>query len=255
MRIFIKAVSGMPEAETEYTAWQGFQELGFKPIFFESESELRDIRPDDLIVGGISVIKRKMQEWGVALSEYDYPPELADFLGRRIWTDTLGAILSDPGKWPIFVKPIRNKAFVGFLLERERDVPRLRQSKEDEPVLCSEPVKFVAEWRAFVRYGRVVDVRGYRGDWRYHYDSEVVERAVGAFSSAPAGYAMDFGLTSDGRTLVVEINDGFGLGCYGLDPVEYAKLLSARWCELVGIHDECDVYHEGIDWKKASRNR
>ena len=116
-------------------------------------------------------------------------------------------------------------------------------------------MEFVAEWRAFVRYGRVVDVRGYRGDWRYHYDSEVVERAVGAFSSAPAGYAMDFGLTSDGRTLIVEINDGFGLGCYGLDPVEYAKLLSARWCELVGIHDECDVYHEGIDWKKASWNR
>ena len=54
MRVFIKSLNGIPEAETEYTAWQGFQELGFKPIFFESESELRDIRPDDHPNCGIS---------------------------------------------------------------------------------------------------------------------------------------------------------------------------------------------------------
>ena len=49
---------------------------------------------------------------------------------------------------------------------------------------------------------------------------------------------------------MVEVNDGFALGTYGTDAVEYAKLLSARWCELVGIHDECDQYFEAVDWKK-----
>jgi hypothetical protein len=52
-----------------------------------------------------------------------------------------------------------------------------------------------------------------------------------ALKECPAGYAMDFGLTEDGRTLLVEINDGFALGSYGLDPIQYAKLLSACWAE------------------------
>ena len=162
----------------------------------------------------------------------------------------MDAVLLDRRKWPVFVKPVKDKVFVGFLLRREKDIPRLREAKSDEPVLCSEPVEFVTEWRAFVRYGRVFDVRPYRGDWRYHYDSDVIDQTVRDYSTAPAGYAMDFDLTEDGRTLLVEINDGFALGCYGADPIQYAKLLSARWCELVEIHDECDLYFEGADWKK-----
>jgi hypothetical protein len=34
---------------------------------------------------------------------------------------------------------------------------------------------------------------------------------------------------------LIEANDGFALGCYGLDPVIYATLLEARWCELAGL--------------------
>ena len=56
--------------------------------------------------------------------------------------------------------------------------------------------------------------------------------------------------TPSEHTRVLEINDGFALGSYGLDPIQYAKLLSARWAELTGIHDECDVYFEGADWRK-----
>ena len=50
--------------------------------------------------------------------------------------------------------------------------------------------------------------------------------------TAPAGYGIDFGITDDGKTLLVEVNDGHSLGNYNLRPVEYAKLLEARWDEL-----------------------
>ena len=101
-----------------------------------------------------------------------------------------------------------------------------------------------------MRYGNIWDVRPYRGDWHRNFDPEILEQAVKAFKSAPAGYAMDIGVTEKGQTLLVEINDGFALGCYGADAIQYARLLSARWCELVGIHDECDTYLEAVDWKK-----
>ena len=36
------------------------------------------------------------------------------------------------------------------------------------------------------------------------------------------------------------MNDGYSIGCYGLNDVLYAKFLYARWAELTGTVDECD---------------
>ena len=47
----------------------------------------------------------------------------------------------------------------------------------------------------------------------------------------------NFGKTDDGRTLLIEMNDGFAIGCYGLDDTLYAKFLAARWAELTGTKD------------------
>ena len=250
MRVFIKTnEKGIPETETDYTAWQGFLSLGFNPIFYSSEKEIEDTRPDDLIVGGVSIIKRKMDSFCITIHEYDYPEELHEYLGRRIWNDKLDSVLKKTEDWPVFVKPIKDKAFVGFVLRSLTDVPRLRDTKKAEPVLCSELIEFDAEYRAFTRYGKIWDVRPYRGDWHVRYDPGILDDMINDFHSIPAGCAIDVGVTKDGRTLLVEINDGFALGCYGAEPVQYAKLLSARWCELVGIHDDCDLYYEGADWR------
>jgi len=109
MKIYIRtSTNGFPETETEYTAWQGFVELGFQPVFYEAEAELTDCRPDDLIVGGVSTITRKMNEYGIQISEYDYPEELSGFLGRKVWNDTLEGILSKQEQWPVFVKPVKD---------------------------------------------------------------------------------------------------------------------------------------------------
>ena len=50
--------------------------------------------------------------------------------------------------------------------------------------------------------------------------------------------SMDICYTRDGRTLLVELNDAYSLGCYGLPGVLYAKLISARWSQLLGREDE-----------------
>lgn len=89
-----------------------------------------------------------------------------------------------------------------------------------------------------MRYGEILDVRPYKGDWRLHFDPSTIESAVKEYRDAPAGYGIDFGVTADRRTLLVEVNDGYALGCYGLQHDLYAQLLSARWSELVGVEDE-----------------
>ena len=59
------------------------------------------------------------------------------------------------------------------------------------------------------------------------------------YTDAPKGYAIDFGVTADGKTVLIEVNDGYALGSYGLMEIDYAKLLSARWAELTETQDEC----------------
>lgn len=169
----------------------------------------------------------------------DYPVELKKYLGRKIWQTKMNEVNNNPDCWPVFVKPIEDKQFTGVVVRSPKDLIGCGIEGVNQDVYCSEIVKFVAEWRCFVRYGHILSVRPYKGDWRKHYDYRVIENAVKEFTSAPAGYAIDFGLTDDGRTLLIEVNDGYALGCYGLFYIDYAKLLSARWDELTGTEDEC----------------
>ena len=90
----------------------------------------------------------------------------------------------------------------------------------------------IAEHRCFLTDGAPVGLRQYRGDPLIFPDATVIRAALAAFPSAPAGCAVDFGVTSSGDTVVVEVNDGYAIGAYGPHPVLYAKLIAARWTEI-----------------------
>ncbi|MGM1015541.1 hypothetical protein [Limosilactobacillus fermentum] len=40
------------------------------------------------------------------------------------------------------------------------------------------------------------------------------------------------------ETIFLEANDAYSLGNYGLFPIRYAKMISARWAQLLGREDE-----------------
>ena len=60
-------------------------------------------------------------------------------------------------------------------------------------------------------------------------------------------FTIDIGVTKDGRTLLIECNDAYSLGAYGLEDYKYAKMLSARWSQLLNREDVFDYrkYREG----------
>lgn len=220
-------------------AYQGFREMGFEIVRFCGEEKLRESEREDIVVGYVDTVRQRLFDFGITTPEIDYPDELQKYLGRKIWKSTMNEINNDPTKWGVFVKPLEDKQFTGVVVNSPKDLIGCGLEGANQDVYCSEVVEFAAEWRCFVRYGRILDVRQYKGDWRRHFDPNVIESAVKDYSSAPAGYSADFGLTTDGRTLLIEINDGYALGCYGLFYLDYAKLLSARWAELTGTNDEC----------------
>lgn len=240
MKVYIQSKDKYtPHNYNFFNAHQGFKEMGFETIMFSSYEELSKSNKEDVVVGYVNTVRERLSDFGIITPEIDYPKELTKYLGRKIWNTKLNQITNTPELWPIFVKPVEDKKFTGVVVRSTKDLVGCGTYGENPDVLCSEIVNFKAEWRCFVRYGKILDVRPYKGNWKLHYDPSIIETAVKDYSTAPSGYAIDFGVTDDGRTLMIEINDGYALGCYGLFYINYAKLLSARWAELTSTKDEC----------------
>lgn len=125
----------------------------------------------------------------------------------------------------MFIKSVEGKRLSGKIINSIHDLVGCRCCDDNYEVLCSAPVDFIAEWRVFVRYGKILDVRPYKGDWKVHYTPNVIEKAIQDYATAPNAYGIDFGVTSKDETLLVEVNEGYALGCYGLFPHLYAKFL------------------------------
>ena len=241
MKVYIRCGSdGLPSNCNMYNAYQGFHEMGFETIMFDKWEQLAKSCIEDVVVGYVGTVRGRLREFGIDAQEINYPEELRPYLRRKLWYSKIDTINAHPEYWPVFVKPVEGKKFVGTVVRSPKDLIGCGSCYDNADVICSEVLTFRTEWRVFVRYDNILDVRPYKGDWHVQYDPHVIEEAVAAYKSAPAGYAADFAVTDRGETVLVEVNDGYSLGCYGLLHIYYAKLLSARWAELTGTEDECN---------------
>ena len=81
--------------------------------------------------------------------------------------------------------------------------------------------------------GQVLDVRPYTGEYHAKFDPSVVDEVISCWKDAPVAYGLDIGVTRDGRTFVVEVNDGYALENYGLSPLNSINFHKAIWKEMV----------------------
>jgi hypothetical protein len=222
-----------------FVAYKGFEFLGWEIKKYYRAEDVSDLNPEHLFVGGVGNMRKRLEMLGILTTEeLDYPLELHKYLGRAVWESTLEALIQTPEKWNVFVKPKElTKQFTGKMIREHKDFIGLGSSDFETPIWCSEPVNFIAEWRCFIRYGQILDIRHYRGAWDAKLDLSVIQNAVSDFSSAPAAYSLDFGVDEKGAMKLVEVNDGYSLGSYGIAHYDYAKFLLARWSELTGTVD------------------
>jgi hypothetical protein len=242
MNLYIeKLIRGEFSNISAYTAIEAFYNMGFEIIEVDSVESIH-INDDHIFLGSIGFIHKAFGLLNIQPPEsIDYPDSLVEFFGRKIFSSTISQISNHPDEWNVFVKPKGHlKKFTGRLVRGTGDLIGTSDLEVDTPIWVSEPVNFIAEWRTFVRYGEILGVRQYKGDWRCNYDYRVIEKAVASYKNSPKAYALDFGLTDDGKMLVVEANEGYSIGSYGLFYVDYAKLIATRWCEITGQKDLCD---------------
>ena len=244
-RVYIKRAGGEIASEACYAAWKGFSHLAYPLDFFEwDDLKQRRLVLDrtTLVVGGTVAVHTALRQIGVTVpAPLNLPDELAAYRGRRVWTSTLADVRStfrEGPAGPVFVKPLaETKSFAGSLIAGEADLGRLEHLDGELALQAAEPVQFVSEWRYYVHRREVVGLAHYKGDWSAVPDSVTVRRAVADYTTGPVAYALDFGVSEDGRTFLVEANDAFALGPYGLDAVRYATMLEDRWLQLVGLEE------------------
>lgn len=223
-----------------FNAWKGFDERGYDIRFFDWEqmaAGLVPIEAETITVGSVLFVRQALRRLGIEQPPLDYPPRLVKHLGRRIWQTTWAEVRSridSPGT-PIFVKPIeQDKAFTGYVVSAFRDLIHTAKWPGSMRLWASEPVKFVSEWRFFIRRGEIIGVGHYKGDPLLFPDISAVKTALDDYSKdAPVAFGIDFGIIETGGTHLVEVNDGFSLGCLGLGPLAYSGLLEDRWNELM----------------------
>jgi hypothetical protein len=243
-RVLVQKRDGEFASEEDYAVWLAFMVRGVPVQTYTRDDMLAgrcELRRDTLVVGSVRCVHAALQQLGVSIPKAcDLPESLASYRGRRIWTSDWGTIHREflAGRTePIFVKPLDDvKAFVGYVLRTRADLEPTMSCPAHMKLLVSEVVEFVSEWRSYVLRGEVIGVGHYKGDPLRFPDPEVIRSAVKDFQAeSPVAYGLDFGITAAGRSLLIEVNDGYAIGSYGLPAPKLAEMYEARWLELVGV--------------------
>lgn len=147
--------------------------------------------------------------------------------------------ISDGSK--LFIKPIEIKLFTGLILDGCIH-SCLENLPPDTQVMAYEPFdnKILSEWRAYVHNNKVVGIYNYSGDI-FHIPDElgIIDTVLyDNHKSFPCAYTIDVGiLDSDSdeshSEVVIEYNDMWAIGNYGLENDRYLRLLKDRYFEIV----------------------
>ena len=243
MNAFVKTTKGNFPNQNFYLAWKGFDEMKYEVIKFEEEdmddqSFWMSCNRSTPVFAGVTVFDKVLQKLGVTLNKIDtYPKILYPFMNRIVERMTLGdyrKIWDKNEKRPLmFIKPIEQKKFNGNVIRSIIDWIPLAGLEDSTEIYVTTPVNFISEFRVYIHDQEILSGKHYTGDWTCMIDLGVVKEAIKEFKpQSPCAYALDFGLTDDNKTTLVEFNDATSLGNYGLNSIHYAEMIASRWVEI-----------------------
>ena len=194
---------------------------------------------DCFICGDMDAMHGAMKQLGIEPPvPNDFPLSLQPWLHRKVWRTSIRSLEQalEQGR-EVFAKPAgRRKHFTGRVFASPGDMYYLAGTSAQEPLWCSEVVRWLSEFRVYVIRGEIVSIHSYHGDASVTLCEPTLREAIATFTAsgeAPAAYGIDFGVLDGGETALVEANDGYSLGAYGIAAEPYTRLLFTRWEELL----------------------
>ena len=226
--------------ENCYASAEGFARMGYDIHKFDL-TKLRkwDWKQADVVHGGIKAVRSVIDILELPQPEIHNPHiHLPKQIRREMKEVKMIEIVntfmnSNTFKTPIFIKPLTNhKLFTGKVISSFADLVPLASVPDDTDVLVSEVVNYISEYRCFVNRRALIGCKNYTGNFEVLPDFKMVYDSIKQYEEQPMSYSIDFGIDSNGNTSLIEINDGFALGAYGLNPILYCKMIRDRWNEI-----------------------
>lgn len=219
---------------------RGFEVVPFDGTFLDDFIGRTSFNEDDILVGSVEATKAFWDSLGFKVPNYiGYPESLNEFYGRKIGKSSIGEIKAKD--LPIFIKPLSGvKEFTGFVLEKSNTLKNIgmyySQITSDTLVYTSEVIDIVSEYRVFVHKNEIVGIKHYAGDFLTFPRHSSIYKMIDYYKDeAPISYTLDVGIVTNidiEKTILIEINDFWAIGGYGLDGKTYARMLIDRFQEI-----------------------
>ena len=240
-KIFAQLKNGLPINVDVQNAIDGFEYLGYDVVRFTLEDVMSgkmDYRArSNPFVGSIDGMTMLFKNIGKYPTPIDFPESIVSsgLLNRKVVTMKLNDFVDafKRTQKPMFVKPVQTKLFDGALISKEEHLSYLKLENCD--VLVCEPIEILSEHRVYVHNRKAVYSSNYSGDFRINPNFEYVDKLIEVYKEQPISYTIDVAVLKDGSMTVIEFNDFWAIGSYGLYCINYAQMLLDRYCEIVSI--------------------
>lgn len=220
-----------------FSAFEGILKNNYQYKFFEDIDDV-PLNKNVVVIGYVEDTIKWFEKMDIDEPKpFDIPDFLLPFAKREIDFKTRKSFIDGNYHLPIFIKPhSRFKAFSSGIATSKFTIDfELNNIPDDFMIMTSEIIDIQTEYRCFVTNNELVGIKHYKGDFKIfpnknHFDEiyEMIKLCEGKCAS----YSLDIGLNND-ILYLIEMQDAWSIGNYGLDGKTYIKFLLNRWNEII----------------------
>ena len=225
-----------------YSAKMGAEQLGIDTKVFEDSTEVPGDKTN-ILVGSVEMLSK----W-LSINQFNVPTPIPShvcnsFMGRPTHIRPMSNAYDLVEKGPIFVKPAYEiKAFTGFVATDACMLEVFSQNYQGD-VMIQPVIDIVSEYRCYISNDKIVGLKHYDGDpLAFPNPTTIIDCIKESLQHIDYhSFVLDFGVLADGKTILVEANDAWAIGNYGLDPQKYYLFIRDRWLQLTGVRYRKDT--------------
>jgi hypothetical protein len=205
--------------------------LDFKLIKFEDIPKFKNLIKSNLFVGSTEFMIKVFLASNIM-------PKRPPNSNREHEETTLGEVrarVEDGEK--LFIKPFEIKLFTGLVVDKFW-INSCREFPDYTQVMVYEVIHSIySEWRLYIHNHQLIDAKNYSGNFKIspsESNYEEIEKIINSNKATfPCAYVMDIGLIDNGCFFIVEYNDFWAIGNYGIPNDLYLRMLKDRYFEII----------------------
>lgn len=207
-------------------------EQKYKLVTFDEvqSGKFNSLIKSNLFVGSVEFMKEVFSKIG---KENVRVPENSN-REFKIMTLKEAKIIARSGQ-SVFIKPFDIKLFTGFILDQmvHKSISNI---PDDTMVMVYDVFKSAikSEFRCYIHRNNIIDIKIYSGDFFSSLNEEYLNKIININKHRfPVAYVIDIGVLESGENVVIEYNDMWAIGNYGMPNDLYLRLLKDRYFEIV----------------------